>query len=486
MSTTEQAPQEFDLIIVGTGSANSIIGPEFDSWSIAIVERAVFGGTCLNVGCIPSKMFVYAADVATTINHAGTYGVDAQINSVDWPAIRDRVFDRIDPIAASGFNYRVGEGCANVTVFLGEASFLDDKSMVVKSESNAVITAPRIVLGAGARPFVPPFPGLADVPFDTSDTVMRLADLPERMTVLGGGYIACELGYVFAALGTKVTVVNRSNTLLRAEDDEVSVAFTKAADQHFDLCLGKNVIQVSHEQNQFHVDITDAKSDKTSTATERLTSDTLLVATGRVPNGDLLNLDAAGITHDNGRVLTDEYFATNVKGVWACGDLSSIIQLKHLANAQVRALRHNLLVDAGLPRTDPELKTVNEAFVPHAVFSNPQIASVGLTERDARAAGHDVVVAKKAYGDTAYGWAMEDTTSFAKMIADRHTGKLLGVHIIGAQASILLQPLIGALEFDLSIAQLARKQFYIHPALTELVENCLLDLLAELEGDANS
>ncbi len=512
-SSTKQAPQEFDLIIVGTGSANSIIGPEFDNWSIAIVERGIFGGTCLNVGCIPSKMFVYAADVATTISHASTYGIDAQINGVDWPAIRDRVFGRIDPIAAGGFEYRVGEGCANVTVFLGEASFLDDKRLVVKTgqsgalgdiaasggtaalgtAKDAVITAPRIVLGAGARPFVPSFTGLADVPFDTSDTVMRLAELPERMTVLGGGYIACELGYVFAALGTKVTVVNRSNALLRAEDDDVSAVFTQVANQYFDLRLGKNVVQVSHEQDQFHVDITDAQSNtatasKADTDTERLTSDVLLVATGRVPNGDQLNLGAAGIAHDKGRVLTDEHFATNVKGVWACGDLSSIIQLKHLANAQVRALRHNLLVDAGSSHAGPdlELKTVNEAFVPHAVFSHPQIASVGLTERDARAAGHEVVVAKKAYGDTAYGWAMEDTTSFAKMIADRRTGKLLGAHIIGAQASILLQPLIGALELDLSIDQLARKQFYIHPALTEVVENCLLDLLTELAGGAGN
>ncbi len=507
-------PQEFDLIIVGTGSANSIITPDFDNWSIAVVERGVFGGTCLNVGCIPSKMFVYSADVATAISHSSTYGIDAQINSVDWPAIRDRVFGRIDPIAAGGFDYRVGDGCANVTVFAGEASFAGERLLSVRANQPgghsdgqsagepgsgsepepALITAPHIVLGAGARPFVPPFEGLADVPFDTSDTVMRLPELPKRMTVLGGGYIACELGYVFAALGTKVAVVNRSGALLRAEDDEVSAAFTETAAQYFDLRLDTNVGKISYEpgtsgptSNQFNVEITSNDgSGKTGTkaSTEVLQSDVLLVATGRVPNGDQLNLEAGGIAHEAGRVLTDEHFATNVEGVWACGDLSSAIQLKHLANAQVRALRHNLLVTIGSPvvKDDNEMKSVNEAFVPHAVFSNPQIASVGLTERAARADGYEVAVAKKSYGDTAYGWAMEDTTSFAKFIADRRTGKLLGAHIIGAQASTLIQPLIATMEFDLSIEQMAAKQFYIHPALTEVVENCLLDLLAELKS----
>ena len=507
----EPAPQEFDLIIVGTGSANSIITPEFDNWSVAIVERGSFGGTCLNVGCIPSKIFVYTADVASAINHASTYGIDAQINGVDWPAIRDRVFGRIDPIAEGGFDYRLGEGCANVTVFAGEANFVGEKHLSVRlNEAGAAsepvtITAPHIVLGAGARPFVPPFEGLAGLPFDTSDTVMRLAELPEKMTVLGGGYIACELGYVFASLGTKVTVVNRSQALLRAEDDEVSAAFTAMAAQYFDLRLGANVEKVSYAgggagggdaagtggAGQFEVQISSSAAGNS----ELLQSDVLLMATGRVPNGDQLNLDAAGVAHEGGRVLVDEHFKTNIEGIWACGDLSSAIQLKHLANAQVRALRHNLLVATGKAgpakastgnasagkAEQPSMQSVNEAFVPHAVFSNPQIASVGLTERDARAAGHEVVVAKKSYGDTAYGWAMEDTTSFAKMVADKNTGKLLGAHIIGAQAATLLQPLIAALEFDLSIEQMAHKQFYIHPALTEVVENCLLDLLAALD-----
>ena len=460
---------DFDLVIVGTGSANSIPGPEFDDWSIAIVERGVFGGTCLNVGCIPSKMFVYAADVADTIATAAGYGISASFDSADWPAIRDRVFGRIDPIAGGGRGYRIGSECPNITVFEGDARFVSDRRLAVRMHDGATesVSGRHIVLGAGARPYVPPYRGLGTVPYHTSDTVMRLDSLPESMIVLGGGYIACELGYVFSALGTEVTVVNRGERLLRAEDDDVSAAFTTAAQRHFDLRLGATVTSV-RGGNTYTVEFSRYGRAESAHA------DVLLVATGRVPNGDQLALDLGGVDDRDGRVLTDEYFRTSAPGVWAFGDLSSEIQLKHLANAQVRALRHNLLVAEG--QADGPMRSVDERLVPHAVFSHPQVASVGLTERDARAAGLPISVANKPFGHTAYGWAMEDTASFAKLIAHTETRELLGAHIIGPQASTLIQQLIQGMAFGQTVDQMAHEQFYIHPALTEVIENALLEL----------
>lgn len=486
---------DFDLVIVGTGSANSIPGPEFDDWSIAIVERGVFGGTCLNVGCIPSKMFVYAADVADTIATAAGYGIAASFDSADWPAIRDRVFGRIDPIADGGRGYRIGDECPNITVFEGDARFVSDRRLAVRMHNGSTesVSGRHIVLGAGARAFLPPYRGLGTVPFHTSDTVMRLDSLPESMIVLGGGYIACELGYVFSALGTDVTVVNRGERLLRAEDDDVSAAFTSAAQRHFDLRLGATVTSVrggaatgssvrggaadfvyaadgspSGHGNTYMVEFTRGGRAESAQA------DVLLVATGRVPNGDQLALDLGGVEDRDGRVLTDEFFRTSAPGVWAFGDLSSELQLKHLANAQVRALRHNLLV-AERQAAGP-MCSVDERLVPHAVFSHPQVASVGLTERDARAAGLPISVANKPFGHTAYGWAMEDSTSFAKLIAHAETRELLGAHIIGPQASTLIQQLIQGMTFGQTVDQMARDQFYIHPALTEVIENALLEL----------
>ena len=483
---------DFDLVIVGTGSANSIPGPEFDDWSIAIVERGVFGGTCLNVGCIPSKMFVYAADVADTIATAGSYGIAASFDSADWPAIRDRVFGRIDPIADGGRGYRIGAECPNITVFEGDARFVSDRCLAVRMHDGSTesVSGRHIVLGAGARPYLPPYRGLGTVPFHTSDTVMRLDSLPESMIVLGGGYIACELGYVFSALGTNVTVVNRGERLLRAEDDDVSAAFTSAAERHFDLRLGATVTSVSGggdtgegARGDFAYAADGSPSARGNSYTveftrdgraESVQADVLLVATGRVPNGDQLALDLGGVEDRDGRVLTDEFFRTSAPGVWAFGDLSSEIQLKHLANAQVRALRHNLLVAED--QAAGPMRSVDERLVPHAVFSHPQVASVGLTERDARAAGLPISVANKPFGHTAYGWAMEDSTSFAKLIAHAETRELLGAHIIGPQASTLVQQLIQGMSFGQTVDQMAHGQFYIHPALTEVIENALLEL----------
>ncbi|WP_323673553.1 mycothione reductase [Candidatus Poriferisodalis multihospitum] len=483
---------DFDLVIVGTGSANSIPGPEFDDWSIAIVERGVFGGTCLNVGCIPSKMFVYAADVADTIATAGSYGIAASFDSADWPAIRDRVFGRIDPIADGGRGYRIGAECPNITVFEGDARFVSDRRLAVRMHDGSTesVSGRHIVLGAGARPHLPPYRGLGTVPFHTSDTVMRLDSLPESMIVLGGGYIACEMGYVFSALGTNVTVVNRGERLLRAEDDDVSAAFTSAAERHFDLRLGATVTSVSGggdtgegARGDFAYAADGSPSARGNSYTVEFTrdgraesaqADVLLVATGRVPNGDQLALDLGGVEDRDGRVLTDEFFRTSAPGVWAFGDLSSEIQLKHLANAQARALRHNLLVAED--QAAGPMRSVDERLVPHAVFSHPQVASVGLTERDARASGLPISVANKPFGHTAYGWAMEDSTSFAKLIAHAETRELLGAHIIGPQASTLVQQLIQGMSFGQTVDQMAHGQFYIHPALTEVIENALLEL----------
>ncbi len=461
---------DFDLVIVGTGSGNSIPGPEFDNWRIAIIERGVFGGTCLNVGCIPSKILVYAADVAHGIRQASTYGVDATIDAVRWPDIRDRVFGRIDPIAAGGEQYRIGEECPNITVFAGTARFAEGRVLEVDMNDGTVerVSGRHIVLGAGARPFIPPYEGLDGVDYHTSDTVMRIDRLPERLIVFGGGYIAAELGHVFQGLGSDVTMVNRGERLLRNEDAEVSARFTEIYGRRFDLRCGAVVEEVSQVGSTIRVRM------RRQGVAEEVEGDLLLVATGRVPNGDLLDLDAAGIAHAGYRALVDDHFRTSVDGVWAFGDLSNVHQLKHLANAEVRALRHNLLVAEG--EAAGPMRSVDDRLVPHAVFGHPQVASVGLTEAQARAEGRSLVVARKDYGAVAAGWAMEDQDGFCKLIADAETRQLLGAHLIGPQAASIIQQLIQGMNFGQTVDEMATGQFYIHPALSELVENCLLDL----------
>jgi mycothione reductase len=215
--------QHFDLCIIGSGSANTIPGRRLANLQIAMVEGGTFGGICLNVGCIPTKMLVFPADLARIPPHAARLGVDLQLHGTRWPDIRDRIFGRIDAKSASGEKFR--EDDPAITLFREPAHFVAPRTLNVGSAGT--ITADRFVIGAGSRAVIPDLDGLSEVEYHTSDTVMRIAELPESVIVLGGGYVAAEFAHVFSALGSKVTVINRSAALLRKEDREVSELFTE-------------------------------------------------------------------------------------------------------------------------------------------------------------------------------------------------------------------------------------------------------------------
>jgi mycothione reductase len=460
----------FDLAIIGTGSGNSLVTPDFDGKRVAIIESGTFGGTCLNVGCIPTKMYVYAADVANTITHSARFGIDATLDGVRWLDIRDRVFGRIDPIADSGKDWRVNG--PNTTAFLGHATFTGPKVLRIDSgaDAGAAITADQIVIATGAQPTVPVAVRESGVPFHTSDTVMRMDELPKRLVILGSGFIAAEFAHVFSAVGCRVTVVARSTALLRQLDTEISQRFTAVAQEQWDVRLNTKLSKVTSSANG---DASEVRLDFEDGS--HVIGDVLLVATGRVPNTENLGLDVAGIaTREDGGVMADHHGRTNVEGVWALGDVSSMHQLKHVANHQARVVAHNLAYPDAL-------RSFSHGDVTSAVFTSPQIASVGRTEEQLKTEGRSYVTKSQAYGDTAYGWAMEDTTGVCKVIADPGTGELLGAHLMGYQASILIQPLIQGMSFGQTVTEMARGQYWIHPALGEVVENALLGL--ELEGN---
>jgi mycothione reductase len=452
------AVHSYDLVIVGAGSGNMLPTGAFAGWRIAVVETERFGGTCLNRGCIPSKMLVHTADVAQTVRHAGRFGIGAKWAGADWPAIRDRVFGRIDPLHELAVAYRRAGG---IDVFTGEARFTGPKVLRVGGDE---IRADQFVLAAGSRPAIPAVPGLAGVPYLTSDTVLRLGRLPRSMVVLGGGYIAAEMSHIFGSLGTEVTIVARGQYLLLRHDTDIRARFTELYQRRFDMRLGTTAERVSATRKGVRLSLASAAGAQAAEG------EVLLVATGRIPNSDRLDVAAAGIEVDaHGHVRTDDTYATSVPGIWALGDLANHFQLKHMANAEARLVRHNLL-HPGQPR--------RAAFsvVPSAVFADPQVASVGAAEQELQAQGRDYVTATRPYSDAAYGWALEDTTSFVKVLADPATRLLLGAHIIGPQASTLIQPLIQAMCLGNTADQIAAGVLYIHPALTEAVEQALLEL----------
>jgi mycothione reductase len=448
------ATDNYDLVIVGAGSGNTLPADQFAGWRIALVEAGRFGGTCLNRGCIPTKMFVYTADVAQTVRQAGQFGIRAEWAGADWADIRQRIFGRLDPLPDKAVAHRRANG---VDVFTGQASFVAPKIMRV---GDIELRADRFVLAAGSRPRIPEIPGLAEVPYRTSDDIMHLETLPKSMTVLGGGFIAAEMSHVFGSLGTAVTIVERGDHLLSRHDVDIQAAFTEHYRTRFDLQLNSAVERVSATGSGIRVD----------TGTRQIDAEVLLVATGRQPNSDLLNVAAAGIEVDaHGHVRTDDTLQTSVPGIWALGDLANHFQLKHMANAEARIVWHNIA-------HPDEPRKAAFPVVPAAVFADPQVASAGATEQDLQASGRRYIAATRPYRDTAFGWALQDTTSFVKVLADPDTRLLLGAHIIGPQASLLIQPLIQAMCLRNTVDEVASGVLYIHPALTEVVEQALLKL----------
>jgi mycothione reductase len=449
-----------DLVIIGAGSGNSIPGPEFDDLDIAIVEHGKFGGTCLNVGCVPTKMYVHPADLAAGAHAGAALGVAMSVDAVDWPAIRDRVFGRIDPIVAAGQAYREGPESPNITVYSGTARFLGHKRL--DTGTGTVVTADRWVLAAGSRATVPPIAGLELGPrVHTSDTIMRLDDLPRSMIIFGGGFIAAEFAHVFDAFGCEVTQIIRGDRLLRMLDDEISEAFTSVARRRWTLLSGNEPSAFRPSRTGVEVEV----------GGRRVRADTVLVATGRIPNSDSLDVEASGIAVDEGTglVRVDEFQQTSVEGIFALGDICSPWELKHVANHEMRVVRHNLAHPDSMARSD-------HRFVPSAVFTHPQIASVGLSEWQARQRGIAYVAARYDYSGIAGGWAREDTTGFAKVLADPRSGLLLGAHVIGPEAASVIQPVIQAMSFGLAAHEVATRQYWIHPSLAEVIENALLSL----------
>lgn len=457
--------ETYDIAIIGTGSGNSILDDRFADKRVAMSEHGTFGGTCLNVGCIPTKMFVYAAEVAQTIRDAARYGIDASIERVRWDDIVSRIFGRIDPIAVGGEDYR--SSAPNIDVYKQHTRFgpvQDDGRYLLRTDAGDEFAADQVVIAAGARPVIPPAILECGARYYTSDTIMRIAELPEHLVIVGGGFVSAEFAHIFSSLGSQVTLIVRGSALLRHCDDTLCKRFTRIASSKWELHTHRNVVGAENQGSGVVVHLDDGHT---------VHADAMLVATGRVSNADQLDLEQAGVAVEDGLVVVDEYQRTSARGVFALGDVSSHYQLKHVANHEARVVQHNLLCDWD---DTAAMAVADHRYVPSAVFTDPQVASVGLTENEAIAAGFKISTKIQDYGDVAYGWAMEDTTGIVKLIAERGTGQLLGAHVMGYQASSIIQPLIQAMSFGLTAPEMARGQYWIHPALPEVVENALLGL----------
>ncbi len=443
----------YDLIVIGSGSGLEISSEAAGvGMSVAVVDEGPFGGTCLNRGCIPSKILIHCADVMETIRTSDLFGIKASVEAVDWPFIIRRASEEID--AESSEILEGNREHPNITVYTDRARFTGPKTLEVGGEQ---ITAETMVIAAGTRPSVPDIPGIADVPYITSDEALRLPEQPRRLTIVGGGYIAAEMAHFFGSMGTEVTIVHRRPTMLREEDDDVARRFTEVYQRRFNMVLNAQPVQAYTQGSDIALEVT------TDGGKETIVSDALLMAAGRVPNTDILDVTRAGVEVDQrGFVKTDEYLETGVPGIWALGDIVGKYLLNHSANLEAAYAANNIF--------NPDGKaSVDYHAMPHAIFASPQVAAVGLTERAAREQGIPYMAAAYDYYNTAYGPSIEDRDRFVKVLVHAETDEILGCHIIGTDAATLIQEAANAMRTR-STTDAIMQAIYVHPALPEVVQ----------------
>lgn len=448
----------YDVIVVGSG-AGLIVAQRavFEGLKVALVEHGPLGGTCLNTGCIPSKMLIYPADVVRILEDGSRLGIRAHVDSIDFGFIMKRMRDLIE--TERGEMERAIEEEELLRWYRSTGVFVDDHVIKVGEDR---ITAPWIVIAAGARTLVPPVAGLSEAGYLDNVSVFSLDSPPESLIILGGGYIACEFGHFFSAMGTDVTIVGRNPRLLKSEDHEISDMALRALSRHMKIHTNMEAIRVDLEDGKKVV----TAIDKSGGETASFRADEILLAAGRRPNTDMLKPEKSGVELDRaGWVRVNEHLETTAPGIWALGDVTGKHMFRHTANYEASVVAHNLI---SAVRGEKDRVAVDYHAVPHAVFTYPQIAGVGMTEEQARAGGYEILVGRAHYRQTAKGYAM-DEDGMAKAILDAKSGRILGFHVIGSSAPELVQQvtyLMNAGNQDLM--PLARSQV-IHPAISEVV-----------------
>jgi dihydrolipoamide dehydrogenase len=342
----------------------------------------------------------------------------------------------------------------SVTLIKDKARFIGKKTLTAGGKE---ITADRIVIAAGTRPSLPPIKGLKNVPYMTSDEVLRLKELPKKLVIIGGGYIACEFAHFFGSVGSKITILQRNTKLLPDEDEDIYKKFTEIFSKRYDVKLG---FAVSKVEKTSKGGVRVYSKDGTSVEGTHL-----LIATGRSPNTDQLDVAKGEIkTNPQGYVAVNDYFETNVEGVYAFGDIIGRYLFKHAANLEAEYLIRNLFAP------DPKLKTpADYTAMPHAVFSSPQIAGVGVIEQELKEKGTEYLSVHYHYSDTGMGAAMMEEDGFVKFLAD-YDGKILGCHIIGPEASTLIHEVLVAMRIGKGSVEDILNTIHIHPSLSEVVE----------------
>jgi dihydrolipoamide dehydrogenase len=459
--------KEYDFIVIGTGSAMDIANALIEdnpNMKAAVIDKDEPGGICLTRGCIPSKILIYPAELIRTIERAQEFGISADIKNVDFQKVMQRmrtiIYEEINSLR-QGLSHS-----KNVDYYNTVAEFVAPYALKVGDQT---VTSRMIFLCCGSRPIIPAITGLENVPYLTSDTILKLDRLPKSVAIIGGGYIAAEYGHFLSAMGSQVTIIGRNPQFIPEEEPEVSALAKRELQKRMTIVTNHEVRRVENT----------ARDKKKVTAVNRETgketeivADEILIASGRGPNTDILHPEKGGIkTDEKGWIIVNEYLETSQPNVWALGDADGKYLFKHVANYEALLVYFNAVQKRSVK--------VDYHAVPHAVFTYPEIAAVGLREKEAveKYGQENVVIGFHRYEDTAKGEAMSVRDYFIKVILEKDSLKIIGAHIIGPYASVLIQEIVDIMNTDEQSAEPLIKAMHIHPALSEVVARAFSPLM---------
>ncbi|MBS7619204.1 dihydrolipoyl dehydrogenase [Candidatus Bathyarchaeota archaeon] len=454
--------ETFDVLVIGSGSGMHIVeNALMEDMTVALVEMGPLGGTCLNRGCIPSKMIIYPMDVVQMIRGAEKLGIKARIDSIDFKFIMRRMRELIE-----NDRHQIEEGVENtpnLKLFRGRGEFVSDYTLSVSSGD--LVKAENIFIVSGARTLIPPIKGLDKIEYLTSENIWNMEEPPKSMVIVGGGFVGVEFAHFFSTMGAEVTLISKSPKLVKDAEPEISDLLLKLMRRSMKVETGLEAVEVERKNNLINIKAIDTINGSVKT----FSAEALFIASGRKPNSDIIRPEKTGVeTNEKGFVIVDDYFRTSKERIWSFGDVIGKAMFKHVANYEAEIVWNNFI--------GRKMLKVDYDKIPYAVYSYPQIASVGLTEKKAKERGYKFLVGEYYYKDTARGAAMAVEDGFVKVLIDENTRKLLGCHIIGPYAPEIIQEAITVMNCEGGTYFPIVRSMHIHPCMSEVLQFAFTNL----------
>ncbi len=454
--------KKYDVAVIGSGAGMNVASNALQQGkTVALFEHGLMGGTCLNTGCIPSKILLYPADVVKEMKEAERVGVKTKVEKIDFKHIMERMRQLIVPDRNN--MARSVEKAKNITWYKETAQFIDDYTLQSGSKK---VKADKIIIASGSRPFLPNIPGLKEVGYLDNRSVLDIEEAPESILILGGGFVGCEYAHFFSSMGTETTLIGRNSRLIKEEDMEISTTFRTTFSKFVKTYTGFTAVKVEKTEDGKKVIARNEKNGKNY----QFKAQEIMLATGRRSNNDLLKFENTGVeTDEGGWVKVNKYLETSKENIWALGDALGKYMFRHTANHEARIVWMNAFTQ--------HKQEMDYSAIPHAVFSHPQVSGVGLTETEVKARGVEYLVGRTAYGGTAKGYAMGTENTLFKVLVEKKNKKILGAHAVGPWSSDLIQQVTYLMNAGGGDFYPIYRAEVTHPALSEVVVNAFGSLV---------